>query len=193
MKPVEFLADSLDQIRAFPEGTRRDIGFQLERVQRGLDPDSWKPMKSIGPGVREIRVRRCCRSVSGDLHRDVDRCDLCSARIPEEDPTNFETRSENRGDQVQNLEAEHATMKRKRFENVWDAIEPTAAAAASMKARARLMMAIRKAVDAWGTTQAIAAKRLGLTQPRMNDLLRGGINKFSLDALLDIATRAGLT
>jgi predicted XRE-type DNA-binding protein len=52
-------------------------------------------------------------------------------------------------------------MKRKRFDNVWDAIEPTAAAAASMKARARLMMAIRKAVDAWDTTQAIAATRLG--------------------------------
>jgi phage-related protein len=57
MKPIEFLGDSLDQIRAFPDGTRHDIGFQLERVQRGLNPDDWKPMKSIGPGVREIRVR----------------------------------------------------------------------------------------------------------------------------------------
>jgi phage-related protein len=57
MKPVEFLGDSLDQIRAFPEGARHDAGFQLERVQRGLDPDDWRPMKSIGPGVREIRVR----------------------------------------------------------------------------------------------------------------------------------------
>ena len=84
-------------------------------------------------------------------------------------------------------------MKRKRFDNIWDAIEPSAAAAASMKARARLMMAIRKAVDDWDTTQAIAAKKLELTQPRMNDLLRGRINKFSLDALLDIATRAGPT
>ncbi len=84
-------------------------------------------------------------------------------------------------------------MKRMRFDNIWDAIEPTAAAAASMKARARTMMAIRKTVDAWGGTQAAAAKRLGLTQPRMNDLLRGRIAKFSLDALLDIAARAGLT
>ena len=84
-------------------------------------------------------------------------------------------------------------MKRKRFNNVWDAIEPTATAAASMKARAGLMMAIREAVEGWEGTQATAAKRLGLTQPRMNDLLRGRINKFSLDALLDIATRAGLT
>lgn len=84
-------------------------------------------------------------------------------------------------------------MKRKRFDNVWDAIEPTAAAAASMKARARVLAAIRETVQAWGGTQASAAKRLGLTQPRMNDLLRGRISKFSLDALLDIAARAGLT
>jgi predicted XRE-type DNA-binding protein len=84
-------------------------------------------------------------------------------------------------------------MRQKRFDNVWDAIEPTVAAAASMKARARMMMAIREAVEARGGTQAAAAKRLGLTQPRMNDLLRGRIGKFSLDALLDIATRAGLT
>ena len=57
MKPVVFLGDSLARLRAFPDGPRRDAGFQLDRVQRGLDPDNWKPMKGIGPGVREIRVR----------------------------------------------------------------------------------------------------------------------------------------
>lgn len=57
MKPVIFLGDSLARLRAFPEGARRDAGFQLDRVQRGLEPDDWKPMASIGPGVREIRVR----------------------------------------------------------------------------------------------------------------------------------------
>jgi predicted XRE-type DNA-binding protein len=61
------------------------------------------------------------------------------------------------------------------------------------QARARTMMANRETVETWGGTQAAAAKRLGLTQPRMNDLLRGRIAKFSLDALLDIAARAGLT
>jgi phage-related protein len=44
-------------MRAFPEGARREAGYQLERLQRGLDPDDWKPMKGIGEGVREIRVR----------------------------------------------------------------------------------------------------------------------------------------
>lgn len=57
MKPVIFLGDALARLRAFPEGPRRDAGFQLERVQRRLDPDDWKPMVSIGQGVREIRVR----------------------------------------------------------------------------------------------------------------------------------------
>ena len=83
-------------------------------------------------------------------------------------------------------------MKKQRFANVWDAIEPTSSEAASMKARAEMMIAIREIVAAWGVTQAAAAKKLGLTQPRMNDLLRGRINKFSLDTLMDIATRAGL-
>ena len=57
MKPIVFLADSLTRIRGFPEGVRRAAGYQLERVQRGLDPDDWKPMKTVGEGVREIRVR----------------------------------------------------------------------------------------------------------------------------------------
>jgi phage-related protein len=57
MKPVVFLGDSLGRLRAFPERARRDAGFQLDRVQRGLEPDDWKPMKTIGAGVREIRTR----------------------------------------------------------------------------------------------------------------------------------------
>jgi phage-related protein len=57
MKPVVFLGDSLDRVRAFPERARRDAGFQIDCVQRGFDPDDWKPMTAIGPGVREIRVK----------------------------------------------------------------------------------------------------------------------------------------
>jgi len=57
MKAVVFLGDSLDCLRAFPERARRNAGFQLELVQRGLEPDDWKPMSSVGTGVREIRIR----------------------------------------------------------------------------------------------------------------------------------------
>jgi predicted XRE-type DNA-binding protein len=82
-------------------------------------------------------------------------------------------------------------MQKKYFASVWDGIEPSHAA--SMKARSKLMIAIRGVGGEWMTTQAAAAQRLGLTQPRLNDLLRGRINKFSLDALIDLAMRAGLT
>jgi predicted XRE-type DNA-binding protein len=84
-------------------------------------------------------------------------------------------------------------MKQKRFKSVWDALEDSPAEAANMKARADVMIAIRDVVNSWRTTQAEAAGRLGITQPRLNDLLRGRIGKFSLDALMNIAARAGLS
>ena len=57
MKPVEFLGDSLEALLQFPRSARRVAGFQLDKVQRGIDPDDWKPMKTVGAGVNEIRVR----------------------------------------------------------------------------------------------------------------------------------------
>lgn len=57
MKPVRFLGDSLERLREFPEDARHDAGYQLEHVQRGEQPDDFKPMPSIGKGVEEIRVR----------------------------------------------------------------------------------------------------------------------------------------
>jgi predicted XRE-type DNA-binding protein len=83
-------------------------------------------------------------------------------------------------------------MTEARFDSVWDALEHSPAEAANMKARSDLMIAIRDAVEGWQLTQAAAAKRLGVTQPRMNDLLRGRIDKFSLDALTVLAMDAGL-
>ena len=57
MKPIEFMGDSLARVREFPKGARRAAGYQLDRVQRGLEPDDWKSMQAIGPGVRELRIR----------------------------------------------------------------------------------------------------------------------------------------
>jgi phage-related protein len=57
VNPLEFRGDSLVALQHFPETARREAGFQLRLVQKGLDPDDWKPMTSIGPGVREIRIR----------------------------------------------------------------------------------------------------------------------------------------
>lgn len=84
-------------------------------------------------------------------------------------------------------------MKSKKVSNIWDAIEASPSEALNMKARAEIMHQVRAVVDGWKLTQLAAARRLGLTQPRMNDLLRGRINKFSVDALMKIAQSAGLT
>ncbi len=57
LKPVKWLGDSREGIKDFPHDPRREAGYQLDRVQAGKDPADWKPMPSVGLGVREIRVR----------------------------------------------------------------------------------------------------------------------------------------
>lgn len=57
LKPITFLGDSLDRPRDFPDAARQEAGHNLFRVQQGLDPADWKPMTTIGMGVREIRIR----------------------------------------------------------------------------------------------------------------------------------------
>ena len=84
-------------------------------------------------------------------------------------------------------------MERQAFDNVWDAIEDTPDAAANMTMRSDLLIALRNAAEGWGLTQAEAARRLGVTQPRLNDVLRGRISNFSLDALISLAEKAGLS
>lgn len=56
-KPVEFRGSSLDDLRAFPLAAKREAGHQLDQVQNGQEPDDWKPMNTVGLGVKEIRIR----------------------------------------------------------------------------------------------------------------------------------------
>ncbi|MBK7003614.1 MAG: type II toxin-antitoxin system RelE/ParE family toxin [Rhodoferax sp.] len=56
-KPIEFRGNSLDDLRTFPLATRREVGHQLDQVQNGQEPDNWKPMSTVGQGVKEIRIR----------------------------------------------------------------------------------------------------------------------------------------
>jgi predicted XRE-type DNA-binding protein len=139
---VEFICDSLARLRDFPPAARRAAVYQLERVQRGVEPDDSKPIQAVGQCVRELR--------------------------------------------------KDWQMARQTFASIWDARENTVAEAANMRARSELMIAVRTKVEAWKLSQTAAAKRLGLTQPRLNDLMRGRIDKFSLDALINLAGAAGL-
>ncbi len=83
-------------------------------------------------------------------------------------------------------------MSRKRFASVWDAIEDSATEAASMKLRAALANEIIARMHDRKLTQAKAAELIGVTQPRVSDLMRGRLDLFSLDALVDMADRIGL-
>jgi len=77
------------------------------------------------------------------------------------------------------------------YANVWDAIADTPEDAVNMRARAELMREISDVIKMNEWTQIEAAKHCGITQPRMNDLLRGRISRFSLDALVNIAAKFG--
>lgn len=83
-------------------------------------------------------------------------------------------------------------MNKETFASVWDAIEGTPAEAENMKLRSTLIMALEKHIRAKGWTQVEAARRLGVTQPRVSDLLRGKIDLFALDTLVNMAVAAGL-
>ena len=83
-------------------------------------------------------------------------------------------------------------MKKERFTSVWDAIEGTPKQAANMKLRSVLMIALKDHITRTGLTQAQAAQLFAVTQPRVSDLMRGKISLFALDALVNMATAAGL-
>jgi predicted XRE-type DNA-binding protein len=82
-------------------------------------------------------------------------------------------------------------LKIEKYASVWEAIEDSPEEAANLSMRADLMRHITGLIHATGWTQAQAAKRCGVTQPRINDLLRGRISRFSIDALVNIAAALG--
>jgi predicted XRE-type DNA-binding protein len=83
-------------------------------------------------------------------------------------------------------------MSKKHFSSIWDAIEDTPAMAENMKVRSELMMALKDHIKAQGLSQADAAAMFGVTQPRVSDLMRGKVNLFGLDTLINMASAAGL-
>lgn len=83
-------------------------------------------------------------------------------------------------------------MSNERFASVWDAIEDTPEEAENMKLRSVLMLALKQHISRAGLSQSQAAKLFGVTQPRVSDLMRGKIDLFGLDALVNMAAAAGL-
>lgn len=83
-------------------------------------------------------------------------------------------------------------MSTKRYTSVWDALEDTPEAAENMKIRSALMHELVAYIENAGVTQSEAARQFGVTQPRVSDLIRGKVDLFSIDALVNMLTAAGL-
>ena len=83
-------------------------------------------------------------------------------------------------------------VTKKRFASVWDAIEGTPEKAENLKLRSSLMVTLKKHLDGTGLNRAQIAELFGVTQPRVSDLMRGKIDVFGLDALVNMAATAGL-
>lgn len=84
-------------------------------------------------------------------------------------------------------------MDHQEYANVWDALTDSPEELANMTMRSNLLIALQQRVKSWEVTQAEAARRLGVTQPRLNDLLHSKIDKFSLDKLINLAIHAGIS
>lgn len=84
------------------------------------------------------------------------------------------------------------TKRPTRYASVFDAIADTPQEAVNLRLRAEVMQRIAQRIERKGWTQREAAEHGGITQPRMNDLLRGRLSRFSLDALVNIAAALGL-
>jgi predicted XRE-type DNA-binding protein len=78
------------------------------------------------------------------------------------------------------------------YHNVWEALACSGEEAQNLTLRSDLMSSIEEVVMSWSVTQAESAKKLGISRPRMSDLMRGKMSKFSLDSLTNLAARAGL-
>ena len=191
-KPVEFRGSALDDLRAFPQAARREAGYQLDRVQHGREPDDWKPMNTVGRGVREIRIRDAAGAFRVLYVAKLDDAVYVLHCFQKKTQKTSKADLNLAAQRYRDLLKELGSMSKKRFANVWDAIEDTPAQAENMKLRSALIMALKDHIARTGLSQSEAAKLLGVTQPRISDLMRGKIELFGLDTLVNMIGAAGL-
>jgi predicted XRE-type DNA-binding protein len=133
-------------------------------------------------------------NISSDLHRPKTGSGLRAARVSKKIASHKPKRSQS-GTKASSRPLVSSRNKSKpkyeEFKSVWDALGFSPLEAANLETRSTLMIQIEKIIAKSGWTQAEAAKRCRISQPRLNDLLRGKIAKFSVDALINIASALG--
>ena len=164
----------------------------LDKIQRGFEPNDWKPMNTVGRGVREIRIRDASgafRVIYVAKLADAVYVLHCFQKKTEKTECNGYRFSR---ETLWRLTEGTRSMSDERYASVWDAIENTPAEAENLKLRSALMMALEEHIKRQGWSQSEAALRFGVTQPRVSDLMRGKITLFGLDTLVNMAVAAGL-
>jgi predicted XRE-type DNA-binding protein len=148
-------------------------------------------MNTIGPGVREIRIRGdagAFRLIYVAKFADAIYVLHCFQKKTQATSKPDLALATKRYRDLEGVEA----MSNERFASIWDAIEDTPAEAENMKLRSALMMALKDHIAHAGLSQSEVAQLFGVTQPRISDLLRGKIDLFGLDTLVNMAVAAGL-
>jgi len=133
--------------------------------------------------------------ISSDLRREDGRGGVRTARVSKKDAADKPKRHRAGARAVRATRAQPKEVEEplviESFDSVWEALGFSSQESASLEARSMLMIQLREIIRKAGWTQASAAKRCGVSQPRINDLIRGKIDKFSIDALIEMATALG--
>jgi len=160
MKKIHFLGDSLKRLREFPDDVRQDAGYQLDKVQRGEQPDDFKPMPTIGKGVEEIRVWD-----DSGIYRVIYTARLADAvyvlhtfqkKMPATAKSDIELASKRYAELIKG----NQWLLLNLLAALWDAIADTPEQAANLRARAELMQQMPRLLKANDWKQAAAANPL---------------------------------
>jgi phage-related protein/predicted XRE-type DNA-binding protein len=202
MKPLEFLGSSRDDLAGMPAGVRHDIGLELMRVQLGGQPTDFKPMSAVGAGTYEIRVRDASGAFRAvyvaKLEAAIYVLRAFQKKTPQTSKVDIElakVRYRMIGGKFMSRKTDPRFSDTRRIKgsgNVFIDLGFDPAEAKIMALRAEVMIRMEQYLKAQGWTQAEAARRLGITQPRVSRLIKGRWQDFSLDMLLTLAARAGL-
>ena len=191
MKALKFIGSSLDDLRNFPDEARRAAGFELRALQNGLEPSDWKPMQSVAPGVSEIRVHILGEWRVIYVSKDK-RCDLCASRFSKEESEDEPERYRTCSQEIQTDWRQFMNTVVNSSGNVFIDLGYSPDEAAILQMRADLMANLRKFIKVKKLTQAKAAEIFGVSQSRVSDLTTGKWEKFSLEMLITLATKAGM-
>ena len=191
-KPVRFRGSALDDLQTFPRSARREAGYQLDKVQNGFDLANWKPMNAVGRGVREIRIWESDGTFRVIYIAKFEAAVYVLHCFQKKTQATAKTDIDLACNPLSGVDKGVGSMSNEQFASVWDAIEDSPAEAENMKLRSTLMMALEQHIKARGWTQTEAARVLNVTQPRISDLMRGKIDLFGLDTLVNMLTAAGL-